>query len=448
MGPVGGRGAVEGPRWDVPAGTVLGWRDDGVLRATGVRYATARRFGRPVAEPAAADPIEALSWSPACPQEPVELLDRLLLEPQGTLESDEDCLRVSVTVPERAGPGDALPVMVWIHGGSYMAGAGDAPVFDVGPLAREQDVVVVSVTYRLGLLGYLGGGPRPANLGLLDQIEALRWVRANIAGFGGDPGNVTLFGQSAGGDAIAHLMIAEGTRGLFRRAIIQSAPLGISRGRAGMNRAMAGAAADLLDPEAPAEQVVAAQARVMRRAAFSGLKAAMPFGAQYGHPPLPPERDLDDAWAAVAPDVEVLIGTTARETALFVSGIPAIARALRLPVIGRRVAERIVGCTGRRVYSDAADEFARRHRRAGGRGYRYVLGWGAPGSRFAGAHMVDLPLLFGTRPSWHGAALIAGAPWAQVEARGRELRGVWAGFARTGEARPVADPGFLQVTEV
>lgn len=444
-GPIGEHGGA--PRWDVPAGTVLGWRDDGVLRATGIRYATARRFERPVAEPPAIDPIEATSWSPACPQEPVALLDRLLLDPQGDLRPDEDCRRVSVTLPEDADPGDALPVMVWIHGGSYTAGAGDAPVFDVGPLVREQDVVVVSVTYRLGLFGYLGDGDRPANLGLLDQIEALRWVRRNIGGFGGDPDNVTLFGQSAGGDAIAHLMIADGTRGLFRRAIVQSAPLGISRGRAGMSRAMAGVAKDL-DPEAPAEEIVAAGPRVARRAGVSGLTAAMPFGTQYGCPPLPAESDLDDAWAAVAPDVDVLIGCTSRETALFVAAVPGIARVLAAPVVGGLIGDPVVAASTRRVYADAADEFARRHRRGGGRGYRYTLDWGAPGSPFAGAHMTELPLLFGTRPSWDGAPLIAGAAWPDVASRGRELRGIWAGFARTGEVDPVATPGFLELSEI
>ena len=95
----------------------------------------------------------------------------------GTLTYDEHCQRLSVTVPADARPGDALPVMVWIHGGSYTSGAGDAPIFDPAALVREQHVVVVSVTYRLGLLGYLGDADgRPANLGLLDQLEALRWV--------------------------------------------------------------------------------------------------------------------------------------------------------------------------------------------------------------------------------------------------------------------------------
>lgn len=148
------------------------------------------------------------------------------------LTSTEDCLRLSLTMPGDIQPGDSRPVMVWIHGGSYVFGAGDAAIFDPRAMVEEQGVIVVSVTYRLGLFGFLGGsGGRAANVGLLDIIEVLRWVNRNIQAFGGAADCVTLFGQSAGGDAIAHLMIAEDAQGLFQRAIIQSAPLGISLGR-------------------------------------------------------------------------------------------------------------------------------------------------------------------------------------------------------------------------
>ncbi|RAF56753.1 carboxylesterase, partial [Burkholderia multivorans] len=110
------------------------------------------------------------------------------------------------------------PVLVWVHGGAYVTGAGDAEIYDPHTLVDEQHIIVVSVTYRLGVLGYLGQGrPEHSNLGLLDQISALRWVQRNIAAFGGAPDNVTLAGQSAGADACAHLMIAEATDGLFSR---------------------------------------------------------------------------------------------------------------------------------------------------------------------------------------------------------------------------------------
>ena len=123
--------------------------------------------------------------------------------------------------------GERLPVMVWLHGGSYTSGSGDLAIFDPAVLVAETRVIVVSVTYRLGLFGYLSTSTgRPANLGLLDQIEAFRWVQRNIASFGGDPGRVTAFGQSAGGDAVAHLMATPDAASLFQRAIIQSAPAG------------------------------------------------------------------------------------------------------------------------------------------------------------------------------------------------------------------------------
>ena len=351
----------------------------------------------------------------------------------GDVGIDEHCQRLSITVPEDSEPSDRLPVMVWIHGGSYTTGAGDAPIFDPAALVREQQVVVVAVTYRLGLLGFLGSRVgTPANLGLLDQVAALRWVSTNIAAFGGDPTNVTVFGQSAGGDAVAHLMIAEGTEGLFRRAIIQSAPLGISRRRAEMTAAMAAEAA-LVSPDSPVDQVVAAKGRVEASAARYGLRAAMPFGTQYGFHPLPPEDEVDQAWERVAPRIDVLIGHTDREAAFFVPVVPAAQRLAGLPVVGRLAGRAVVAGGTWRVYGASAAAFARRHRRGGGHGYRYRLVWGAPGNPFAGAHTTDLPLLFGDEDVWRDVPLVKGATWAEINARGRELRAIWAGFARTGD---------------
>ena len=179
--------------------------------------------------------------------------------------------------------------MVWLHGGSYTSGSGDLAIFDPKALVAENRVIVVSVTYRLGLFGYLATGTgRPANLGLLDQLEAFRWVQRNISAFGGDPDNVTAFGQSAGGDAVAHLMSTPEAPALFRRAIIQSAPLGITRGRAKMSAAM-GVAAEAVTEDTPAMDVVEIEGHVSQVARKYGLIAAMPFGIQYGHAPLPPE---------------------------------------------------------------------------------------------------------------------------------------------------------------
>ena len=240
--------AEQPPRFRCAAGTVVGRRDGEVVRAIGIRYARAERFEAPTAQPWADEPIVATAWAPACPQTREPITDGAWGTGHlGSLRYDEHCQHLSVTAPADATVGEVLPVMVWIHGGAYVIGAGDAPITDPAHLVAEERVVVVAITYRLGIFGFLGGQGRPANLGLLDLIEALRWIQLNIAAFGGDPGNVTLFGQSAGGDAIAHLMIADGARGLFGRAIIQSAPLGISAGRDAMTASMA-RSADALDP--------------------------------------------------------------------------------------------------------------------------------------------------------------------------------------------------------
>jgi para-nitrobenzyl esterase len=354
-------------------------------------------------------------------------------------------MRLSLTLPVDVRPDEALPVMVWIHGGSYVFGAGDSPLFDPTVLVREERVIVVRVTYRLGLFGFLGSGAgRPANLGLLDQIEALRWVQRNIAAFGGDPANVTAFGESAGGDAIAHLMIAEGTEGLFRRAIIQSAPLGISLGRGPMSAVMALEAA-LVPSDATADVMLEAQARIEKRVKGFGLTTFMPFGVQYGLPPLPPEHQVDAAWERAASKFEVLIGTNEREAAFFTVVLPPLDKALSQPVAGPLVEHGFVKPITWQVYASAVPKFSARHRRGGGRGYSYTFTWRTPDPVFAAAHIAELPLLFENQAAWGRTRLVAGAPWSEIEEKGKTLRGIWASFARTGTAPSGSIDGLIDI---
>ncbi|MGA7869291.1 MAG: carboxylesterase family protein, partial [Candidatus Binatus sp.] len=142
-------------------------------------------------------------------------------------EQSEDCLSLNVWTPALGGK--RRPVMVWIHGGAFTIGSGSQALYDGSVLARRGDVVVVTVNYRLGPLGFLRladvtGGKIPAtgNEGMLDQVAALEWVRDNIAEFGGDPGNVTIFGESAGGMSVGTLLAMPAARGLFHKAIPQS----------------------------------------------------------------------------------------------------------------------------------------------------------------------------------------------------------------------------------
>jgi para-nitrobenzyl esterase len=327
-------------------------------------------------------------------------------------------------------------VIVWLHGGSYTAGGGDLPIYDPAALAREQGVVVVAVTYRLGVLGFLGDGERvPANLGLLDQLEALRWVRANIAAFGGDPDAVTLVGQSAGADAIAHLLLSPESRGLMRRVLLQSPPLGLRTGRTRMTRLMV-EAAGALDPAAPVDALFPAQVRAGAVGRRFGLRAGMPFGTQYGHPPLPDEHEAEHAWRAAAPGLDVLIGWTAEETALFGYGSAVLRTVFGLPVVGRPIRRRLVRVTTEAVYSRECRRLAALLAGAGARVTEYELEWRPRGSPMGAAHAGELPLLFPTE-AWRGAGLIGTEDPASLVATGRPLRDAWGAFARTGEVRAI-----------
>lgn len=424
------------PFFDTPAGRIIGWRDGPVIRATGIRYARAVRFQPPTPEPATSVDIDATQWAPACAQADHPFGMGLMKSSVRTLATTEDCLRLSITAPNDTTAGDKRPVMVWIHGGSYVFGAGDAAIYDARALVEEQSVIVVSVTYRLGLLGFLGGsGGRAANVGLLDIIEALRWVKANIAAFGGDTDNITLFGQSAGGDAIAHLMIAEGAQDLFRRAIIQSAPLGISLGRHKMTEAMLKIAARVAH-DAPTDDVIAAQAHVVSASEGFGWPASMPFGTQYGHHPLPAEKEVDSAWSRCARRFDVLIGSTAEEGSFFIPIMAPLKRLASLPLLGDTVRRVVVRTITRKVYAVAADRFAKRHARGGGRAYTYKIHWGSKTNRLGATHAIDLPLLFGDEDTWRDADLVSGLSWPEINANARKVRALWSLFARTGSLEP------------
>jgi para-nitrobenzyl esterase len=439
---------LDAPQFPAPAGLIVGWRDEAVVRATGIRYAYARRFGIPVAEPVAPAPILALTPAPACPQVADPLLNQVLGELFATLRFDEDCLRLSLTLPADYRPDEQLPVLVWVHGGSYVTGAGDLPLYDPATLVSEQRVVFVAVTYRLGLLGFLGTEGGTPNLGLLDLLMALRWVQRNVATFGGDPHCVTLLGHSSGADAIAQLMLVPDSADLFRRVILHSAPLGLTRGRQTMTQAMRRAAGPLRTT-GPLSDVLARERDVGRAARGFGLKSAMPFGPHYGAPPLPPEASIEQAWAAIAPHVDVLIGATAEETRFFAVIDPTFSWLGRLPLLGAGLSRLLVRFSSHLIYQGPARAFARRHARSGGRAYEFRVSYQPPGSPFSAAHVVDLPLLLGTRASWAATPLLGQASWEEVSQIGRQVRQLWADFSRTGSLPARVDlPGVLRVRQV
>ncbi|HTG50306.1 MAG TPA: carboxylesterase family protein, partial [Gemmatimonadales bacterium] len=204
---------------ETASGKIRGRSVDGVTTFRGIPYAVppfgANRLRPPKPVVAWTGVRDALDWGPKPPQLPYPPPWDVLIPERGPL--GEDCLNLNIWTPEQGPAG--LPVMVWIPGGMFEAGSG--ATYDGSRFARD-GTVCVTINYRVGAEGFLYLGDGAANLGLLDQIAALEWVRENIAAFGGDPGRVTVFGQSAGGMSVGTLLSMPRAGGLFRRAIAQS----------------------------------------------------------------------------------------------------------------------------------------------------------------------------------------------------------------------------------
>ncbi|MFF0465622.1 carboxylesterase/lipase family protein [Streptomyces mexicanus] len=314
------------------AGRVRGqWKGE-VARFMGIPYA-APPFGsgrlRPPRPPQPwAGLRDAFVPGPAAPQPGyLPAMAGLLEEPASP---GEDCLNLNVWTPAPGRTGGRLPVMVWIHGGAFRNGAGSLPTYDGTRLAAD-GVVCVTLNYRLGAEGFLLLPDGTSNLGLLDQIAALEWVCDNIAGFGGDPDNVTVFGQSAGAIGITALMTMPRARGLFRRAITQSGaghhshPEDIARRVTERLAALAGAEATREGLAAvPPDRLIAAEGALSREIAQCPDPGQWGESAGGGTTVLPvvdgttlPRRPVDALADGAGREIDLLTGTTSDEFRLF-----------------------------------------------------------------------------------------------------------------------------------
>lgn len=438
-------------------GKVRGTTEDGIAVFRGVPYAAApvgpHRF-RPPAPVVPWDGIrEATAFGPTAPKNPyAPPMDALLPDPD---IPGDDCLNLNVWTPAPvpAAPGGGpLPVMVWIHGGSLRNGSSCLPVYDGKAFARD-GVVLVSLNYRLGIEGFGVFPDAPANLGLRDQLAALAWVRENIHAFGGDPADVTVFGESAGAVSVAALLTSPHAKGFFRKAVMQSgAPAAVAPAKA--RRVTAAIARRLGVPATAAAfggvdraELLAAQAAVT--GGGNPLTGRTAFHLVVDGDVLP--RDPGTALAAGAADgIGLLLGSNTEEYRLWfvpgglidrVSGLAlrlAMLR-LRLPWRAARVygAARPGSSPGEILGAIATDLLLRipLNRLADARADRpgptfvYEFGWPSPVQRLGACHALELGFVFDTLDA-PDARTLAGADAPRDLASA--MHAAWVSFAATG----------------
>ena len=456
---------------DTTLGRLRGRREGGLEVFRGVPYARP-----PVGELRLRPPQPATAWQGerdaghfgAAPLQTSDgMAERLGLFPSGELS--EDCLTLNLWSP---GVADGLrPVMLWIHGGAFLQGAGSVPLYSGASLAARGDVVVVTLNYRVGALGFacLPDDAGGANFGLLDQIAALRWLRRELSHFGGDARRITVFGESAGAGSITALLAMPEAAGLFRRAIIQSpAPGGM------LDRSEAQARTLLLTDElgiaagdferlrkAPAEALLGAQAVLAAAGPYSKGMLYMPVVDGSTLPAFPLAR----IEAGSAAPVDVMIGTTRDEMRLFnlTSPTDTIDDALLEVIVAAQLPPGLADPKGEAVRAVSryrelrsargessaagdlfcemqtdlsmrhpATELAAQQARFNPNTYMYLFAWPSAllGGALGACHVIDIPFVLGNL-SAPGMREFAGSG-ATAEELSRAVMDAWLAFAREG----------------
>jgi para-nitrobenzyl esterase len=460
--------ATQDPVVTAPAGALQG-RTEGALHVfKGIPYAIppvgGRRWRPPSPMPAWTGVKSATEFGPACIQ-PKSALSSVYSADVGSMS--EDCLTLNVFAPADA---RGAPVFVWIYGGALWGGSSKDKLYD-GTRMAERGVVVVTINYRLGVLGWLAHPGLSAespqrvsgNYGLLDQIAALRWVKNNIAAFGGDASNVTIAGESAGGLSVMYLMASPEAQGLFHKAIAQSAYMvstpELKHARYGSPSAEdigARLAAALQAPNIGALRAMDAEA--LTAAAPAG--GFQPFGAIDGH--ILPKQLVDAFDGGEQAHVPLLAGFNSgeiRSLRILAPPPPATASAYEKEIHERYLdlagaflrqypsadmPESVLATTRDALYGWTAERLARKQAAVGQPSYLYFFDHGYPamdGAGLHGFHASELPYVFGTPdrtpPLW---PKIPATP--QETALSNAMIDYWTSFARTGTPRATGQPDW------
>jgi para-nitrobenzyl esterase len=456
-------GADESPEVVTASGRVRGAWEGGVAVFRGIPFAAPpvgpNRFAAPRAAVRWDGVRDAVAFGPSVPQE---------MPVPPAVGADDEWLTVNVWTPE-ADPRAGRAVMVWIYGGAYKYGSSSDAGYDGRLFAGEGGVVLVTLNYRVGMEGFAAIEGAPANRGLLDQVAALAWVRENIAAFGGDPEQVTVFGESAGGGSVAALLAMPAARGLFRAAIIQSVPGPFLSGElaADIGRRLAAelglrpTVEDLAQLE-PGKLATAGASLTPRMSEYAGrwgvvAHTVTPFSPVVDGEVLPcsPWRALADG---AARDVQLIVGHNRDECRLFLFFAGQLGQAsdeqasemLRVmgpgsdPERAYRTAlpDASAALLYERVQSDRlfrmpSLRLAEAQIAGGGRAHVYELTYSAltSGGALGACHALDVPLVFGVFGGL-GTMLLGPRPSAEVQALSAWWRRAWTTFARSG------DPGW------
>lgn len=454
------------------SGQVAGYVENGIYIYKGIPYAKAQRFMAPVAPDAWEGIRSSRAYGPTCPQ--TKRMGWYSDESAFAFNwddgfPDEDCLRVNIWTPG-VNDGKKRPVMVWLHGGGYSAGSGqELPSYDGTNLARKGDVVVVTLNHRLNVLGFLdlsAFGEKYAqsgNAGLLDLVAALQWVNKNITAFGGDPSNVTIFGQSGGGGKVSTLLATPSAKGLFHKAIVQSGSMlrtmdaRYSRRIGQATLEELGIAPSNVDELAkvPYEKLLAAGekavAKVRAEAEKEGAVSSFIFGwAPTVDGTVLPAQPFDPQAPAQSKDIPVMIGTTLHEftastyVPAFRSLTEAQAREQVQKKYGNRTDEFIQvfaktypGYQPKDlidvdfVFRPSAVEQARLKAVQGGAPvYMYLFAWESPvmDGILRSTHCMEIPFVFDN--AVRHASMTGGGKEARELAD--KMSSAWINFARTG----------------